>query len=363
MFKIQGSVGRGGRNQSMDVRVIQQALNQKIKPLPPLKVDGIVGPKTQAAIDEFERREMKMARPGGRIEPTGVALSILSGVSAVAAPAAPGGMEDVRREIATMRAKEASAERRRNLDELEDALKKDVSTFSKILKILEKSVGTGRKAARMVDLWIGMKEWGCTANDIAVGLRVIATEGEKAQPIVVRVVDVFADPRSGLLKFKGALGTGAKLVSRLKLVLTILIAWDRADYGVIPAEVYKLTIKEGVPIGKAIDDIQDLIKFFWPGADTNSVFKFVRVVNPVALGGIAVDSAATIVQAFIEGKGSEQRLGRLVGRMRESGAGALVEIGDNLGDAMYTISQMSDQDFHEMISAKNIVGWIKSLVP
>jgi hypothetical protein len=56
---IQGSVGRGGRNQRPDVEKIQRALNRVPRtqggPLPPLGVDGLVGPKTIGAIYGFQK--------------------------------------------------------------------------------------------------------------------------------------------------------------------------------------------------------------------------------------------------------------------------------------------------------------------
>ncbi len=75
---ISKPVGQGplARNLSKDVKTIQEALNQvTVKgeaggPIPFLAVDGIVGPKTQAAILNFQRVQVTSINADGVIEPT-----------------------------------------------------------------------------------------------------------------------------------------------------------------------------------------------------------------------------------------------------------------------------------------------------
>ena len=60
---IGGSVGKGGANHKADVRIVQAFLNST----PPedggpaflLAEDGIIGPKTQAAIDKFQAKVLR----------------------------------------------------------------------------------------------------------------------------------------------------------------------------------------------------------------------------------------------------------------------------------------------------------------
>ena len=76
---ISKPVGQGGtaRNLPEDVRTIQDALNQvTVKgfaggPMPLLAVDGIKGPKTQAAIFNFQKVQVKSINPDGLVEPGG----------------------------------------------------------------------------------------------------------------------------------------------------------------------------------------------------------------------------------------------------------------------------------------------------
>src|SRR5512135_15761 len=74
MSDITGSVGKGGANLTDDVKVIQRLLNDNMsKPdsAPLLDVDGIMGPKTQAAIEAFQKDVVGMGRPDSRVDPDG----------------------------------------------------------------------------------------------------------------------------------------------------------------------------------------------------------------------------------------------------------------------------------------------------
>ena len=65
-FSIDATVGRGGKNKAEDVLAVQAALNRRVDAK--LVEDGVCGPKTIAAITEFQKA-IGLARPDGRIEP------------------------------------------------------------------------------------------------------------------------------------------------------------------------------------------------------------------------------------------------------------------------------------------------------
>ena len=75
---ISGPVGQGAlaRNIPADVKTIQEALNQVTVrgeaggPMPFLVVDGIKGPKTQAAILNFQQVQVRSIHADGLVEPT-----------------------------------------------------------------------------------------------------------------------------------------------------------------------------------------------------------------------------------------------------------------------------------------------------
>ncbi|MDX2507449.1 MAG: peptidoglycan-binding domain-containing protein [Gammaproteobacteria bacterium] len=80
MQKIIASVGRGGRNHTADVRVVQQLLNRHkiIGHTKPLKTDGIVGLNTVSQIEDFQKAIVKMIRPDGRVDPNGRSMLLLN---------------------------------------------------------------------------------------------------------------------------------------------------------------------------------------------------------------------------------------------------------------------------------------------
>jgi hypothetical protein len=91
---IQGAVGRGGRNLPADVRTIQSALNAEAPPeggpTVKLKVDGLAGPLTIAAIEKYQKRKIGWA--DGRVDPDGPTIHALTGDSGgLTPPAAKGG--------------------------------------------------------------------------------------------------------------------------------------------------------------------------------------------------------------------------------------------------------------------------------
>lgn len=75
---ISASVGKGGVNLRNDTLRIQEALNifRQQQNLTLLKVDGIVGPKTIAAITHFQQSHTRIV--DGRIDPRGPTLQALS---------------------------------------------------------------------------------------------------------------------------------------------------------------------------------------------------------------------------------------------------------------------------------------------
>lgn len=81
MTMITASVGRGGINRVHDVRTVQELLNKNRKfPLKSINVDGLIGPETIMAIEDFQRQIVKLAHSDGRVDPGGKTLqALLSG--------------------------------------------------------------------------------------------------------------------------------------------------------------------------------------------------------------------------------------------------------------------------------------------
>jgi hypothetical protein len=80
---ISASVGLGGKNLAADVRTVQELLNAVPTPsggpMPLLAVDGLIGPKTNGAIQRFQRTQFGWA--DGRADPGGPTITRLNSIA------------------------------------------------------------------------------------------------------------------------------------------------------------------------------------------------------------------------------------------------------------------------------------------
>jgi putative chitinase len=78
---IKQSVGAGGVNNKLDVKIIQAALNlsrsQLVEPPSVMVIDGIMGKKTISAIELYQVAVVGMSKPDGRIDPNGTTIKNL----------------------------------------------------------------------------------------------------------------------------------------------------------------------------------------------------------------------------------------------------------------------------------------------
>jgi len=85
VFALTTSIGQGGKNiNPADNAWVQMSLNKFIVPgclsrLKPLTPDGIIGPKTIAAIKRFQRDIVGFRNPDGRVDPGGATQAALDG--------------------------------------------------------------------------------------------------------------------------------------------------------------------------------------------------------------------------------------------------------------------------------------------
>ena|SRR5215510_15787094 len=77
---IAGSVGQGGKNHAVDVRIVQRLLNDWLAKTGQiqLKVDGMVGPKTLGAISSFQKKNTSSR--DGRVDVDGPTIQALLNV-------------------------------------------------------------------------------------------------------------------------------------------------------------------------------------------------------------------------------------------------------------------------------------------
>jgi murein DD-endopeptidase MepM/ murein hydrolase activator NlpD len=90
MTTLRTPVGLQGVNDPQDTRTIQHLLHQNRHLIPDgreIPVDGIIGPKTIAAIRRFQIEVLKLQRPDGRVDPKGRTLQALIAGTRTTAPA------------------------------------------------------------------------------------------------------------------------------------------------------------------------------------------------------------------------------------------------------------------------------------
>ncbi|HQU85942.1 MAG TPA: peptidoglycan-binding protein [Pyrinomonadaceae bacterium] len=93
-IQVNAPVGIGGANQPPDVRTIQDALN-RVSPAdggasPPLVVDGVCGPKTKNAIQQFQLKQFGWSGADGKINPGGQTITRLNEILGGNRPASGG---------------------------------------------------------------------------------------------------------------------------------------------------------------------------------------------------------------------------------------------------------------------------------
>ncbi len=82
MDRLNGSVGRGGRNDHADVLMVQKKLNKNLHLMgmtSPVPEDGNLDPATQEAIVVFQRFAVRISTPDGRVDPHGRTWAMLTG--------------------------------------------------------------------------------------------------------------------------------------------------------------------------------------------------------------------------------------------------------------------------------------------
>lgn len=131
MATISASVGRGGVNRPQDVRTVQELLNKHIPiPLRPVPVNGVAGGETITAIEEFQRRVVKLPAPDGRVDPGGRTLQALSAAPAGGAPPAANRLSGA----AWWHANQAKYQNSTSVDDLDAGFRANVQDFLAALK-------------------------------------------------------------------------------------------------------------------------------------------------------------------------------------------------------------------------------------
>jgi hypothetical protein len=88
-------------------------------------------------------------------------------------------------------------------------------------------------------------------------------------------------------------------------------------------------------------------------------WKYLKCVNPIGLGTVAIDSVGTMIHTIVTNDLDPRRMDRLVDRVRTSPAQVFLEIGEDLAGALTYFEQMPEAEFREAMSASSFYNWIR----
>lgn len=358
MHAIKNSVGKNGRNHKLDVLLVQELLNQHVKPpLALLVEDGIVGRKTIAAITDFQRKVVRMRIVDGRVDPGKRTIAALtnktSSRSTLAAPPRVGGTL-IENQKAVMQ--KAFNEKQKSMW-WQDFWKLIVTDITPETKRFFSMIGRAEEARQIANFYLKLREMGTSPKEIKQVLQLIV--GSKNIRWTKDFVAFLAEPTGPAGDFLNRMAKAGKIVGFVAFLIEYIYHWSNGDYHMAVAEVYKASMGEAIPWAGYIDTIQSFAGAVLPNSiQKNTVFKIIKAIDPIGLGAQGIDFIGVTITAAIEGKIDENRVDRLAKRIKSGPTAIFYDIGDDLATALSAIAEMSDEEFYEMMSAENIWGWL-----
>lgn len=360
---IYASVGRGGCNRRDDVRAVQTRLNALMSPPRQfLEVDGLNGPKTTGAIRDFQKAVIGMSWPDGRVDvgqrthrhlddPLSKEIwqgqrmtSLRSECPSAGAPAcaaAPAAASPSRP------ASQPETRARTHLDHAADELRwssAEYDAFARdVLDNPDRNVGmavlsvitTANDAKDFLQGWKALRSGGCSNRDLVRAVmdrrhgngnfNVIQKLGQKQ--VVMRHLSVAASAADRVLLLMVAMEVHDHLV--------------QGRWGAAASVVYQTGMGVAIPWAGFVNAVQGIITALFPGAAESRFFQALRALDPVGLGGVAVDSFVTgaivLIEALHKGHLNMAELMALRSRMAQTPAAFIAELGDELGDSVYQL--------------------------
>lgn len=372
-ISIVKSVGAGGANLSMDVMAVQRQLNAQMPPQrTKLDPDGRCGSLTIACIKEFQKEVVGVRMPDGRIDPGKGTLAALNDPNSASkwarmsfAPTPPVAGSPSSSGIpheAAMEEKFRAAGRSGEWNEFRRALVDgSIPEMKKFLGLL----GRVEDAQKLASAVITLRKWGLSFEEIRHVMR--AATGMRKQKAALELFDNISKPAS---KFAKLTGFATGVAGKAGLIVTVIEVADKfadGDYLYGASELYKTLMGKAIPWAAVVEGVQSLVEAILPDSAKNSaVFKIIRACDPIGLGGAAVDTVGSLALGAIDmilkrKMGIDAlmpRLERLNTRLKQGPTKFFADMGENLGDALYELSQWRKDDWSYAV--KSIPGWIAS---
>lgn len=190
------------------------------------------------------------------------------------------------------------------------------------------------------------------ANTAAALTVVVGLQSPRALAVIDNVVRGGATYQS-LLSKAGGVRNG------LAVFVTSVSVWNSLQdrrYGQAASDTYKTFMSLALPTRVAWVAAIDALQVLMPGVDarSSSLFKVLRAIDPIGLGGVGVESMVFVAQAVhdkVAGRPfDDKRLSDLVARIKTGPGAIFAELGERIpiGEVAYDISQMSAQDWKNL---------------
>ncbi len=372
------SVGKGGANQEADVSAIQEQLNDQMNPpRKRLEVDGKSGPLTIGMIRDFQRNVVGMKWPDGRIDPgqrtlrhlndpmsEGVWARMTLGPVTPPNPPRPAPNAELPAEKAGKALLEQVADEEGMGREFDAMAAEFFDSNLPVIKSILGIIQTTEQARAFIRGAMALRRIGFAWGDISkIG---IALYKPGAPDRLVQFMQKVGQPGSPMARNLGRLASGAQGLAYVITAIECYQKWADGDYLYAASELYKIAMGRAVPWAALIDGVQSIVEGLLPQSSRDSmVFKVLRACDPIGAGAVGVDAMGTLAIGLIDmitkGQMDHARLDRLVQRMHGGPLRIFAEIGEDLGDAAYEISQWKRGDWS--YAARQVPGWLRSLVP
>jgi len=341
--RISYSVGKKGRNDRDDVRVIQRKLNEFIfPPTTKLRVDGYAGTKTIGAILEFQKTYTNLRSIDGRVDPHGATIGRLNGRITfhpvqIRATSGTNAQENVfgsketeqliEQEVKTQGGTESNYEEfiafYKNIKPQINKYRKGIGTVNNI-----------RKLVAFYFFWkrlININAYNISQMKEFPSMFSAFMSSDKDLVGLIKIADKPLNRFSKLLKSTSNVASKVGLVI---LAIDIVHALKTGDFGIATGKIYKYVMGKRVPWASMIGALQEFVELVLPGSTKNNkFFKILRTLDPIGLGAKGVDSVITSLCCLVQyvlgdATGSEAKLQKLGARLRKGPTAFFTDIAD-----------------------------------
>jgi hypothetical protein len=320
---------------------------------PPLRPDGVAGPKTQARIQQ-------LLGPG--VAPT------VPGVPFVPPGPPPTGIKRFIPELQKIFQEKGKGDKfaafLKFLDDAEANKIPGLKNFLGTIGRLEDATKLARFYVELLEICRGVPEQ--IPHTIALAAKLDKDALELFEAL----------SKTGKLgKVMNVLGDVATKLGFIVTIIECVQHARRGDPGAVAGELYKFCMGKAVPWAAMIEGVGSLLDGTVPDSTrkNSTMFKIMRSVDPIGMGAVAVDSVVSLVmggvEIVIQGKNGKKanvdimvdRLTPLVARMKGGPANLFVELGENSGDALYELCEYG-VDWQAILSYTHmeLKEWIES---